>query len=228
MKSKTNVDFRKTTSLATAARLIARHIDAPLAEGKKVLWLLSGGSAIKLAVEVAKIIKDNPYLANLNVTLADERFGPVGHSDSNWQQLLDGSFSLPQAKLEPVLKGKSLNKTLTDYTDLLKNYSAQADYSLALAGIGSDGHTFGIKPGSPAIDSEKLVVAFRWNDYTRLTPTTKFLQLLDEVVVYAIGKEKQPQLEALEQDLPIAKQPAQALKQVKKLIVINDIKGEKL
>ena len=38
--------------------------------------------------------------------LTDERYGPVGHPDSNWSQLLQKGFDLPQAKLVPVLTGR--------------------------------------------------------------------------------------------------------------------------
>lgn len=228
MTSAANITFIRPKSIGHSAEFIYKKIAGQLDAGKKVLWLLSGGSAISLAVETAKLLQNNPHLNNLIVTLADERWGTPGHPDSNWEQIQKAGFELREAILQPVLDGGNLGQTLKTYTELLQKDLQETDYKIAIAGIGPDGHTFGIKPGSPAVGSKDLSVGFKWNDYSRLTPTAEFIRQLDEVIVYAFGAEKRSQLEDLEKDLPLNDQPAQALKLVNKVTVLNDFKGDEL
>jgi 6-phosphogluconolactonase/glucosamine-6-phosphate isomerase/deaminase len=220
------VKFINDNSPGAVVGYLAGLINKKLADGQKVLWLVAGGSAIKVAAAVSKQLQAPAN--GLTIALSDERYGPVGHADSNWLQLNDSGFAVKGATMLPVLCGKSLAQTAIDYNNMLNTHLKSDDYSLALAGIGPDGHIFGIKPGSPSVNSKEGVVAYEWDDYVRITPTLNIIKELDEVVVYAMGEEKWPQLEALSEELDTKQQPAQLLKQLKKVIIFNDYKGDKL
>lgn len=180
---------------------------------------------MKIAAEVAKRLPKES-LHNLTVTLTDERYGPVGHKDSNWLQLEAAGFKLDGANIQPVPTGESLAQTAEDYAKMLENVLPHSDFSIALAGMGPDGHIFGIKPNSPSVNSNKSVVGYEWDDYVRVTPTFKFLEKLGEIVIYAFGEEKWPQIDDLDNDLSDEVQPAQMLKRLKKVIIFNDYKGD--
>jgi len=218
------VEVIKYAEPTEAVSYLAGVINDKLQTGKTVLWLVPGGSAIKIAAKVAKQLR--PPLNGLTVTLTDERYGPAGHHDSNWLQMLETGLLLPGATLQPVLNGKSLSQTVNHYNQTLRDDLKQADFSIALAGMGPDGHIFGIKPGSPAINASEDVVGYEWNDYVRITPTLKMIKSLDEVVIYAVGEEKWPQFELLSKDINPSGQPAQLLKQLKKVIIFTDYRGE--
>jgi len=218
------VEVIKYAAPTEAVSYLASVINDKLQTGKTVLWLVPGGSAIKIAAKVAKQLR--PPLNGLTVTLTDERYGPAGHHDSNWLQMLEAGLLLPGATLQPVLNGKSLNQTVSHYNQTLRDDLKQADFSIALAGMGPDGHIFGIKPGSPAINANEGVVGYEWDDYVRITPTLKMIKSLDEVVIYAVGEEKWPQFELLNKDINPSEQPAQLLKQLKKVIIFSDYQGE--
>ena len=218
--------FRKLSSIEPVVEYLAGLINRHLEKNDKVLWLVPGGSAIEVAAEVSKRLPKN-YLSNLTVTLTDERYGQIGHKDSNWTQLKTAGFKLDGANLQPVLTGLSLEKTAVRYSKMVEEDLNQTVYSVALAGMGPDGHILGIKPKSPAVDSVKLAVGYEWDDFTRLTLTEKAISLLDETVIYAVGEEKWPQFDALERDLPAQEQPAQLLKRSKKVIIFNDYRGTK-
>jgi 6-phosphogluconolactonase/glucosamine-6-phosphate isomerase/deaminase len=205
----------------TAARIL-KHLN----KRERVLWLLSGGSAIKLQIEIAKRLTDSKNLANLTVSLVDERFGTGGHSDSNWRQLVDSGFNLHGAKLRPVLTGKDMAATAADFDNFLAGALVDNDYRIAIAGIGPDGHTLGIKPGSPAVDTKNLAIGYDWEDYQRITATAQVIKKLDAVIVYAFGEAKKQQLENLKEDLQVADQPAQALKLCPDVTVFSDQLGE--
>lgn len=220
-----DIVYKKVTSSEPMVAYLSDVISQKLFGGQKILWLIAGGSAIKVAVAVAQNLPKQ-YLENLTVTLTDERYGEVRHADSNWQQLMDAGFKLDGARLQPVLTGKSLSETTKDYAKMLKTDMEAADYSLALAGMGPDGHIFGIKAGSPSVASTQPVVDYKWDDYVRITPTGVLLKKLDEVVMYVAGQDKWPQLDTLEDRLDSNVQPAQLLKGLKRVIIFNDYKGE--
>jgi 6-phosphogluconolactonase/glucosamine-6-phosphate isomerase/deaminase len=204
--------------------LLASHLD----QTETVLWLLPGGSAVKVAIKVADKLTGSNGLNRLHVSLTDERFGLPGHRDSNWKQLKEEGFILESAKLHPVLEGKEMSQTAMDYGHALNRLIDESDYSVALAGMGADGHIFGIKPHSPAINANRDVIGYEWSDYKRLTPTFKLLKRLDQIIIYAVGEEKWPQLDMLSSDISPKEQPGQFLKRLKKVIILNDYKGESL
>jgi 6-phosphogluconolactonase/glucosamine-6-phosphate isomerase/deaminase len=219
------IDFRLINSGDSAVDYLTEALSGRLSANQKVLWLIAGGSAMDIAVKTAQRLKLHPSLANLTISLTDERYGPAGHPGSNWRQLKDKGFALPGSKPLPVLIDKNLDDTVKNYSDLLEDNLAAEDYALALAGMGPDGHIFGIKPGSPAADSDDLVAGYKWDDFTRVTPTAKLISRLDEMIVYATGAEKWAQIDKLDEDIPEIKQPAQLLKRLKRVVFFNDHKG---
>ncbi|MGH7157054.1 MAG: 6-phosphogluconolactonase [Candidatus Saccharimonadales bacterium] len=217
--------FIKEIGADSAAGYIAQQIQKRLASGKKVAWFLSGGSAIGAAVLAARLLNPNP---NLTVTLADERYGPPGHPDSNWEQLIDAGFQLNDAHLEPVLRGGNADQTLADFEHLISGLLSKAGYKIALLGIGADGHTAGILPYSPAVNSKGLVSFYGTPGYQRITLTPKALAMLDEAVVYAMGNNKHQALRGLSNDLQLEIQPAQILKKIPRVTIYNDVRGDSL
>ena len=227
MMSVAAISFIKLQSSDQPATYLSRVISERLAASDRVIWLLPGGSAIQIAVKATDLLAESATnLEKLQVSLSDERYGPVGHSDSNWQQLVEAGLALPGARLQPVLKGLSLPETTKAYDQSLANDFANADYRIGLLGIGEDGHIAGIKPGSPAIHTNAMAVGYKWNDYIRLSMSAAAISRLDEVVVYAAGEAKRQVLEQLDQDVAIAIQPAQILKRVPRVSVYNDVKGD--
>lgn len=202
---------------AKAARLLSAELRSAADKHARVLWLVSGGSGMKVATEVSKeIIPD--FDDQLAIGLIDERFGPVGHADSNWQQLQDLGFLFGDALQIPVLGADSLDAAREDYESRLAEALDKADCVVALMGIGVDGHTGGIKPMTesefePFLDG-RLVHAFKGADFERVTVTPDVIRKLDRIVVYAVGEDKQPILEDLrEKELPLHEQPAQVLRE---------------
>lgn len=218
------MDIRQTTSGVETVEYLSQTLRTHLEAGEKVLWLLSGGSVIKLAVQTAQqLAKLSPdQLANLTVSLVDERYGPVGHADSNWEQLLKAGFTLPGARLAPVLTGKDRATTTTDFAAFLEQQFANSTYRLGVFGIGPDGHTSGILPNSSAVTATGLAFTYDGGGYQRITTTIDAIKQLDEALVYVVGKEKWPTVAQLTDTIDVARQPAQLLKQVPKLTIFTD------
>ncbi len=217
----------KVDSVEPVVSYITEAIRCKQGQGHGVVWLVSGGSVIPVAVEIRRRL-GTPK--NLTVGLIDERYGVPGHMDSNWTQLLAAGFDMNNVVALPTLSGKSFEETTSDYGKQLSNALASSDYSLGLFGMGTDGHTSGILPGSPATEeTDKLVIGYRGPDYLRITTTATAIKQLDEAVLYAIGVAKHLALSSLiATELPISRQPVQVLKAIKSFTIYNDYKGEPL
>jgi 6-phosphogluconolactonase/glucosamine-6-phosphate isomerase/deaminase len=218
------MNFIKNDKPEVAANFLYKQIQSRLDEGQPVVWFVSGGSAIAVAVLTAKKFSD--HLSSLTVTLADERYGPVGHPNSNWQLLLEAGFNISSARLQPVLNGQDAARTAADYELSISSLFNTPGYKIALLGIGADGHTAGILPNLPSVDSTKLINYYHTPQFDRLTLTPQALAQLDEAVVYARGTDKHMALGNLDKNMSIEHQPAQILKQIPRLTIFNDLKGD--
>jgi 6-phosphogluconolactonase/glucosamine-6-phosphate isomerase/deaminase len=154
------VTYKQVNDIKPVAEYLAERIINALHAGQQVLWLVPGGSSIAVAAAASHILRGKD-LRLLTVSLTDERYGEVGHADSNWQQLSDTGFSLPGASLVPVLeKGEDRDLTTEQYGESLRGLLKKADYALGFFGIGADGHTAGILPGSPALEADTYAATY--------------------------------------------------------------------
>ena len=195
--------------------IVIEHVTTLLREhlrsGERVVWLLSGGSAIKLQVRIAQALQTLD-VSNLYVGLTDERYGPRGHMDENYTQLTEALFPF---YIHRVLKGKSGEATAAEFGKSIEEAIKNADFSLGMFGIGADGHAVGIKAGSPAVASTKPALYYKWDDYERVTLTPPTIRQLDEAIIYASGADKAEALRTLvHKNVSINEQPAQLLKEV--------------
>ncbi len=204
---------------------LAHRLKMSLAAGEHVLWLVSGGSNIATSVAVmAELQRDLPAaLPRLTVMLTDERFGPVGHADSNWQQLIETGFNFEKVLAIPVLLGSPLEVTVEKYAEeVAKNFSA-ADVVIAQFGIGADGHIGGVLPHSPATESSALVAGYEAGPFTRITLTPVALGRVDIAFALAFGESKKVALANLQNhDASLTAEPCQILKQLPEAYLFTD------
>lgn len=207
-------------SVTATTKIIKDH----LIKGEQVLWLLSGGSGITVAVEVSKRLRLLD-LSKLFVSLTDERYGIIDHDDENWKQLLDAGFILPKANLYRPLIGKDIVTTTVAFGDWLFTQLEKSDFKIGFFGIGIDGHTAGIKPHSSAITSPNLTASFIGSDFTRITITFSTIKQLDVAIVQASGKNKLPVIHSLfTSNQSLDNQPAQIFKELPHATLYTDNK----
>ena len=219
-------NIKTTNNSEEVADFTVSSILNQLNSNKRVLFFVTGGSSIIVGVRVAELLQNYPH-HNLTIMLTDERYGSVGHRDSNWQQLLDKGFILPQAKLIPVLFGDDKKNTVEKFNQNLIKEFKKAEYKIGLFGVGVDGHTAGILPESEAILSLNLACGYDIPTFSRITITPKAIEKLDEVVVWAQGKDKWSVIKNLNKNSDIIKQPAQILKRVPLLTIFTDYLGRR-
>lgn len=201
--------YVKITTSTIVIDHVVKTLSSHLRSGEHVAWFISGGSAIELEVRIAQALQTHGT-SRLHVGLVDERYGPVGHKDENYIQLMNAHFPF---FVHRVLSGESAAKTAKAFGTQTKQALDRADFSLGIFGIGTDGHTAGIKPHSPAITSSEPALYYEWEDYQRITITPPLIHQLDEVIIYAMGSDKADTLHSLlHEDVAITDQPAQLLK----------------
>ena len=215
--------FVRVDTLLDGVAPLRDRLVRELSEGRKVLWLLTGGSSISLSVSVMNQLPDE-LTTGLTAILSDERYGDVGHKDSNAHQLDQAGFVPKHGVFIPVLRdGLSIQETRTLYDQNFQNALHQADVVIAQFGMGADGHIAGILPGSPAITSDNLAAAYDTPQFARITLTPKALLQITAAYLYVFGNDRRSPLEQLESEmLPVATQPAQLLKQLPEAYVYNN------
>src|SRR4051812_4722359 len=97
---------------------LTHRLTKELAAGKHVLWLVTGGSNIDASVEIMECLPAD-LTKKLTIMVADERFGAVGHADSNEAQLEQAGFDPQQGTWRRVLRPRlTLEQTLKHYNQL--------------------------------------------------------------------------------------------------------------
>lgn len=216
-----NLNIIKTKGIEEMAEFISSSINKKLEEGKRVLFMITGGSSIPMEVLVAKKIKEN-FAGGLTVFLSDERFGPVGHADSNWFKLEAAGFEIKGAKLIPTLTGEKIEKDTENLKNILENELNKVDYKIGIFGVGVDSHTAGILPHTEALKSEDIVCTYKTDLFDRITITPKMIEMFDEAILCAMGEIKWEALEKFTKDAPLESEPVQILKKVPLLTIFTD------
>ena len=217
-----------------ATELAFHKISNQLTSGKRVLWLLSGGSSEMIAVQVLEKLRSHD-VSQLFITMSDERFVDFESEDENWQQLIDlGALFdlLPDANIYRPLAHPTPNSSREEKSQAMNDWIYdqldKSDYTLALFGIGSDGHTLGLKPGCSALDSKMLVDNYDGDDFERITMTPAALLRADEGILQVSDESKRRALnQFLDSDSDFHDQPAQLLKTVQTLSVFTSLNQEK-
>jgi 6-phosphogluconolactonase/glucosamine-6-phosphate isomerase/deaminase len=216
-----------THNSTVASTYLSDLLISKLSKGLRVLWLVPGGSGIDIASTVSHSIPDE-LKQTLTISLTDERYGEIHHPDSNWEQLKKAGFNFNGVTLKPVLNSDSRQKTTEMYSNNLEAMLHSYDYTIGFFGIGPDGHTAGILPGSPAVQATEYAATYDASNFERITMSPKAIVELNEAVAYATGENKWPVIQQLQTTVPIDIQPAQILKAVPKFTLFTDYEGEKI
>lgn len=222
------IQFLQVTPEQAEAKVLT-GLKAALKKYERVLWIITGGSNLAMIAQIMDKISGTES-AKLAIMLSDERFGPIGFPDSNLKQLYDAGFKPKRATVVPVLRpGVLLKETTEFYDEAVRTAFAAADFTFAQLGMGPDGHVAGILPGSPATKpTKKWVMSYETPEFTRITLTPFALSRLSEAFLPVFGKAKKTALENLrDKQLTISKQPAQLLKKLPIVAVLNDQIGDK-
>lgn len=182
--------------------VLTREIDS------KTIFFLSGGSTPKPLYEA--LAKDQ-VIHPAGVGLIDERFGEPMHANSN-ELMIKGTglldyFEKKNIPFHSMLQeGMDREQDARYYDQKARDLFFHFPKSVAILGIGKDGHTAGIAPNrahftNPMFEKERehLYVS-EFDDPTgpfgqRISMTFAGLSLMDKIIVFVFGDDKQEALQ---------------------------------
>jgi 6-phosphogluconolactonase len=196
-------------ALAATARTLIQRVQA----GARTI-ALSGGSTPKPLYASLGASPLREELAEFPITwiVVDERYVPIDHPDSNagmMQQTLFANGISPTHRFLPFRT--ELNDpaaTARAFEDEWRSLAIET-LDLVLLGMGDDGHTASLFPGTPVLEVEDRIAAEVYVprlESWRVTLTKPVLRAATLRLVLAPGAKKKPVLEALRNgaDYPIA------------------------
>jgi len=163
--------------------------------------LSGGGTPISFYQRLAEDPHAFPW-NKIHLFLADERFVPHDHPDSNYRmvrQTLLNKIEIPRENVHPVpLETPDLQSSAEKYevelTRFFKLSPGQIPrFDLILLGIGEDGHTASLFPGSPALTEGKHFAAPVVLDHVRhqrVTLTLPVINQAENVLFLVTGENK--------------------------------------
>ena len=134
--------------------------------------------------------------------LVDERFVSFDDKDSNYRMLKETLFEkipIPQKNIHPIPTGKtSLETSASEYEEDLRRFFKVSKgqypaFDLILLGIGGDGHTASLFPGSEALSERRHLTAAVVLDevrHHRITLTLPVLNHAEHVIFFVRGENK--------------------------------------
>ncbi|GAC1448356.1 MAG: 6-phosphogluconolactonase [Chitinophagaceae bacterium] len=171
---------------AEAAGWLVDYIAATLKKQDRFTLVLSGGSTPH---KLNTLLAASPYKekidwGRLHIFWGDERFVPIEDDRSNAKMAFDTLLShvqVPAAQIH-VMRTENIipEVAAAEYEKILRNYfpatvPAAATFDLILLGMGDDGHTLSLFPGTHVVHVEDKWVTslfLKQQDMFRITLTT--------------------------------------------------------
>jgi 6-phosphogluconolactonase len=185
-----------------AAEMFARAAADAVAVAGRFAVALSGGSTPR---RLYRRLGSDPWRARLpwdrcHLFFGDERAVPPDHPDSNYRMvretLLD-AVPIPAAQVHRIrAEADDPERAAHDYEDELAAFFGRGvppRFDLVLLGMGEDGHTASLFPGSPVLEERRRWVAAPWveaKQARRLTLTLPVLNQAALVLFLVCGPDK--------------------------------------
>lgn len=212
--------FDTAEGLAEGATAIVADIcnDAVNTRGRCML-AISGGST---PLPMFRLLASDAYAHRLDwqhihIFWADERCVPPEHPDSNFGAAFAaflGKVPIPPDNIHGIKGELSPGETAKKYEEELRSAFGTDGvpvFDLILLGMGADGHTASLFPGTPVLDERNAIAAYvylDWLDSYRVTLTLPVINSAMNVAFLVSGAGKAPALRAVLSGGPDERYPA--------------------
>lgn len=205
--------FETTDALARAgAEEFAIQSKKSINEKSIFTVVLSGGSTpqklFSILAEDISYAKDIDW-NNIHFFWGDERSVSPDNPDSNYKMAFDAMLSklpIPESNIHRM-KGelKDLDQAAIDYEMEIRNFfelkqNKFPTFDLAYLGVGNDGHTASLFPGTKALNEDSRIAVANWIgklNTTRITLTASVFNHASNVVFLVSGDDKAPPLKSI-------------------------------
>lgn len=185
-----------------AAQEFQTAAEQAIAQRGRFSVALSGGNTPRSVYSLlAQQYKTSLHWNKIHIFFGDERSVPPDHPDSNYRMANEALLShvpIPlenvhriRAELDPEAAAKDYENQLRSFFQLANN--AWPRFDLILLGLGEDGHTASLFPGSSALGESSRLAAPTWVEKKktfRITLTYPVLNNAAEDLFIVSGAEK--------------------------------------
>jgi 6-phosphogluconolactonase len=200
--------FKDADHLSHAlAEWITSLIEETLSRKEQFSLVLSGGNTPK---KLHLLLASSPFRERIEwkriqIFFGDERYVPLSDERSNARMAFDtllDKVDLPREQIHIMDTELSPEASAMEYEEEIFEYFGTdalpvRTFDLVLLGMGDDGHTLSLFPGSPLIHEEKSWVSsifLRAQDMYRITLTKNIVNRSAHIVFMISGKDKAPAL----------------------------------
>jgi 6-phosphogluconolactonase len=181
-----------------AAGLVAEAAGKAVAMQGTFSLVMSGGGTPKALYHR---LAQEPYRSSIDfskveIYFGDERCMPPDHADSNYRMAKETLFDqvpIPPANIHRIRGETEPEQAAKEYGELLKSRFGDGGADLVLLGMGDDGHTASLFPGSTALDETKhrcVALHVEKLNAWRVTMTAPFINRARQVLVLISGAGK--------------------------------------
>ena len=218
--------FKDLNQLSKAlAEWITSLIEETLTRKEQFSFVLSGGNTPK---KLNSLLASSPYRERINwkkihVFWGDERAVPFEDERNNARMAFDtllNKVDIPKSQIHIMDTSLGPEEAAVQYEKLLREYFRTETlpvetFDLVLLGMGDDGHTLSLFPGTPVIHEEKLWATsffLKAQDMHRITLTKNIVNHSNHIVFMISGNDKAHALhEVLEGEKNPDKYPSQVI-----------------
>jgi 6-phosphogluconolactonase len=208
---------------AAAARFIELGREAIVLRGHFIV-ALAGGSTPKRVYELlaSESYKEQLDWSKVHIFFGDERCVPPDDADSNYRMANETLLSRVTLPAENIHRMNGVGDAFANallYEDEMRtlfNDAAWPRFDLILLGMGDDGHTASLFPGTEVLNEREAWVAGLWVEKLgayRITLTPPAINHAAHIIFLVTGENKAERLaEVLEGKHDFARLPAQLIK----------------
>jgi 6-phosphogluconolactonase len=203
---------------ATAEEIIFQAAESIATRGYLALALAGGSTPRQLYTLLAnKDLSARINWSRVYLFWGDERCVPPDHPDSNYRMAYDSLIKrvpIPASNIYRIPGEQRPEQAAEHYQNMLQNFFAaplaeepMATFDMALLGMGTDGHTASLFPGTAALQEQTRLVVAHYVEQVRawrITLTPAALNHARHIVFLVAGAEK---AERLQQVLQGEEQP---------------------
>ncbi len=224
------ISVDKNSLAIDASDLISQKIQSSLNQKDRVKVALCGGSTPKAAYSL--LGKKNLEWSRVDLFLGDERWVSQESNDSNCHLLKSSLFlkGNPSSKASffgvSTIELSSPEISAKEYEKVIKeNVSGTPPkFDLILLGLGDDGHTASLFPGSEVLfERANYIAVGEGKGHKRITFTSKLINSAKEVLFLVSGASKQLALKRLiDKTESWERTPAKLVESNTEIIVLTD------
>ena len=188
---------------AAVAEEAARRVIDVAQSTERFSFVLAGGSTPKALYELlaTESYRDQIDWSRCRVYFGDERCVPPDHADSNFRMAklaLLSKVPIPGDNIYRIRGEINPNDAAIEYGKLLKEHFDDGGPDLLLLGMGDDGHTASLFPGTEALkETHHRCVANYVEKFKawRVTLSAPFMNRAENVIILAAGAGKAARLQ---------------------------------